>query len=484
MAANQHNTDRTFKTIATLAVILVLITGALGYWWMHKSRTVSTAPPSPPATLPSGAETGKPSPAPPQAAPEPARKPDAVVRYDITDEDFKALMSRRKARFGLKDSVDMIVEPGETVEVGGISVPMEEILDNIRVKTGGIVEEDIGPTLSTVSEGERIDRLYTQLKEKERRFRELAEALAGAAPDTPGVAENLREFESLRDIVADYHEYRRTLTAIRDWETLLESGDLRNQLASEADLLGRQSEDMARDLAARLGTTADPATLEADLLKILAESRARLKEIDTAPGSPTTDAAAAAHLVRERNALAERIALLDKYEGVLTRRKTILELASLGEAEATARIESEMKALRTRAEGLEDSLTDRLLPGERINAYGIYIVRPGDNIWNVHFQFLKENFKHRGIVLSPRDDEPDESGTSSGVGKILKFAEGMVYIYNLRERRLAEDINIIQPMTKIIVFNMAKAIELIKKVGYEDIQKIQYDGETLWLPST
>ena len=70
------------------------------------------------------------------------------------------------------------------------------------------------------------------------------------------------------------------------------------------------------------------------------------------------------------------------------------------------------------------------------------------------------------------------------MGKILKFAEGMVYIYNLREHRLAEDINIIHPMSKIIVFNMAKAIELIKQINYEDIKHIQFDGETLWLPST
>lgn len=483
MAANQHNTDRTFKTIATLAVILVLITGALGYWWMHKARTPAAPPASAPASPPSGAGAEK-LPEPPQAAPEPARKPEAVVRYDITDEDFKALMSRRKARFGLKDSVDMIVESGETVEVGGISVPMEEILDNIRVKSGGIVEEDIGPTLSTVSEGERIDRLYTQLKEKEKRFRELAAALAEAAPGTPGVAETLREFESLKGIVADYHEYRRTLTAIRDWEALLEADDLREKLASEADLLRRQGEDMARDLAARLGTAPDPAAREADLLKILAESRARLTEIDAALEASAADPAKTAHLVRERNALAERIALLEKYEGLLARRQKIQEWGALSEADAADRIRSEAKALRARADGLEDALTDLLLPGERINAYGIYIVRPGDNIWNVHFQFLKENFKHRGIVLSPRDDEPDARGASSGVGKILKFAEGMVYIYNLRERRLAEDINIIQPMTKIIVFNMAKAIELIKQVSYEDIRKIQYDGETLWLPSS
>ena len=58
---------------------------------------------------------GKAAPGTSAGGPEPARKPEAVVRYDITDEDFKALMSRRKARFGLKDSVDMIVESGETV---------------------------------------------------------------------------------------------------------------------------------------------------------------------------------------------------------------------------------------------------------------------------------------------------------------------------------------------------------------------------------
>ena len=483
MPGIQHNRDRTFKTIATLAVILVLTIGGLGYWWMHKTRSVATTPPSATLPPPSSTDVEEPSPVSPQA-PEPVKKPDVVVRYDITDEDFKALMSRRKARFGLKDSVDMIVESGETVEVGGISVPMEEILDNIRVKAGGIVEEDIGPTLSTVSEGERIDRLYTQLKEKEKRFREVVTSLAEAAPDTPGVAETLREFESLKGIVTDYHEYRRTLTTIRDWEALLEADDLRKKLASEADLLRQQSEDMARDLSTRFGTAPDPATREEDLLRILAESRARLTEIDAALGASDADPMKTAHLIRERNTLAERITLLEKYEGLLARRQKIQEWAALSESEATDRIRSETKALRARADGLEDALTDLLLPGERINAYGIYIVRPGDNIWNVHFQFLKENFKHRGIILSPRDDEPDARGSSSGVGKILKFAEGMVYIYNLRERRLAEDINIIQPMTKIIVFNMAKAIELIKQVSYEDIRKIQYDGETLWLPSS
>ena len=221
------------------------------------------------------------APAPP-AVPETPKQPDAVVHYDITDDDFKALMSRRKARFGLKDSVDMIVESGETVEVGGISVPMEEILDKIRLKTGAMVETDLGPTLSTVSEGERVDRLFTQLKEKEKRFRELAVDLADAPADAPDTDEKLREFESLREVVADYQEYRRALSAIRDWELVLESPDLREKLTSEADLLTRQKQQMEQDLAVRLGTVADPAAMETHLLKILAESRVRLKEIDDA----------------------------------------------------------------------------------------------------------------------------------------------------------------------------------------------------------
>ncbi len=34
-----------------------------------------------------------------------------------------------------------------------------------------------------------------------------------------------------------------------------------------------------------------------------------------------------------------------------------------------------------------------------------------------------------------KDIEPDRRGLSSSVGKILKFSEKMVYIYNLEERK-------------------------------------------------
>jgi len=37
----------------------------------------------------------------------------------------------------------------------------------------------------------------------------------------------------------------------------------------------------------------------------------------------------------------------------------------------------------------------------RIKVYGIYVVQPGDNIWNIHFHILKEYYQSRGINISP-----------------------------------------------------------------------------------
>ncbi|UCF85496.1 MAG: hypothetical protein JSV50_07635, partial [Desulfobacteraceae bacterium] len=62
--------------------------------------------------------------------------------------------------------------------------------------------------------------------------------------------------------------------------------------------------------------------------------------------------------------------------------------------------------------------------------YGIYVVRPGDNLWNIHFALLREYFGARGTVIPPVADEP-LGHRSSGIGCILKYAEKMVYIFNL-----------------------------------------------------
>ena len=119
---------------------------------------------------------------------------------------------------------------------------------------------------------------------------------------------------------------------------------------------------------------------------------------------------------------------------------------------------------------------------EKLESFGIYVVQPKDNIWNIHFNFLKDYFKHKGISLSPLADEPIKGGQSSGIGKLLKFSERTVNIYNLKERKLDVDLNLIYPLSKVVVYNMDQIFTLLDFIDYEHINRIQFDGETLWIP--
>jgi hypothetical protein len=74
-------------------------------------------------------------------------------------------------------------------------------------------------------------------------------------------------------------------------------------------------------------------------------------------------------------------------------------------------------------------------------------------------------------------------GYSTGVGKILKFSENLVHIYNLRERTLDSDLHFIHPLSKIVVYNMGRVFALLDRIDYKDVNRIQFDGETLWLPA-
>jgi uncharacterized protein (UPF0248 family) len=122
-------------------------------------------------------------------------------------------------------------------------------------------------------------------------------------------------------------------------------------------------------------------------------------------------------------------------------------------------------------------------PKYKIETFGIYIVKKGDSIWNIHFKFLKDFFDHKGIPLAPTSDEPDQSGYSSGVGKILKFSENLVSIYNIKENRLDLDLNLIHPLNKLVVYNMTQIFGLLDSIDYQNVNNIQFDGETLWIPS-
>jgi hypothetical protein len=164
--------------------------------------------------------------------------------------------------------------------------------------------------------------------------------------------------------------------------------------------------------------------------------------------------------------------------------KTLIAMKNL-EALAAMKesLRDEINTLLLQKGDLEAELKILLKKKERPEAYGIYVVRTNDNLWNIHFKFLKEYFNQKGIQLSSQSDEPDETGQSSGVGKILKFSESMVFIYNIREHRRASDINLLYPYSKIIVFNMEKVFELLKDLEYSDINRLEFDGENLWLPA-
>ncbi|MEE8399729.1 MAG: hypothetical protein V3S89_12035, partial [Desulfobacterales bacterium] len=118
-----------------------------------------------------------------------------------------------------------------------------------------------------------------------------------------------------------------------------------------------------------------------------------------------------------------------------------------------------------------------------IKEFGIYVVQPGDNIWNVHFRFLQSYFEKKNVPISPLADEPKDHGTSSGVGKILKFSENIVYIYNIDKRALDIDLNMIHPQTKLVIYNMDRVFGLLDQIDYERVNRIEFDGETLWIPA-
>jgi len=122
-------------------------------------------------------------------------------------------------------------------------------------------------------------------------------------------------------------------------------------------------------------------------------------------------------------------------------------------------------------------------PYETSTYLGIRVVQPGTNIWEIHFALLKEYFQYKGVQISPNADEPKKSGESSGVGKILKFSEQLVNIYNLKTQTFEHDLNVIQPMSVIVIYNMSQIFGVLDDIDYSVIDRIEFDGESLWIPS-
>ena len=127
-------------------------------------------------------------------------------------------------------------------------------------------------------------------------------------------------------------------------------------------------------------------------------------------------------------------------------------------------------------------LLDRPLKGRKISAWGVHLVRPGENLWDIHYALLREYLASRGIKLPPHADRPDAQGRSSGVGKILKFAEHMVGVYNLKTGRMSADLNHLEPGRKVVVFNLTEIFQQLAKIDPHNLSGVMYDGRVLLFP--
>ncbi len=219
-----------------------------------------------------------------------------------------------------------------------------------------------------------------------------------------------------------------------------------------------------------------------DKLKALSEEFADLDR-------QLTDSTTAADPVKEQQIrkrqteIAGMVDLYRRYQDVLeTLKKTRTDLDTAQGEQATV-LSQKLDALKKDLTVLEDLILASIGTEQDLDAYGIYVVRPKDNIWNIHFQFLRDYFTHKGVILSPVADEPSTAGESSGVGRLLKFSETMVHIYNVREKTLDSDLHLIQPLTKIVVFNLGRVFAMLESLDYSEVSRIRFDGETLWLPA-
>lgn len=219
-----------------------------------------------------------------------------------------------------------------------------------------------------------------------------------------------------------------------------------------------------------------PAAL--DRLKALEKEYNQLKtRVKSTSGE--TDSATRRHLEK----LSAKLRTYHAYQDVRQNLDDARQRLAGAQPNQVAGIKKEIDALTEERTKLEKTILAAMQADQDLNAYGIHVVKPGDNIWNIHFQFLKDYFLHKGVTLSPGADEAGVKGQSSGVGRLLKFSESMVHIYNLREKRIDPDLNLIHPLSKIVVFNLAKVFELLESINFNEVDRIRFDGEMLWLPA-
>ena len=121
---------------------------------------------------------------------------------------------------------------------------------------------------------------------------------------------------------------------------------------------------------------------------------------------------------------------------------------------------------------------------EKISVWGVHVVRPGESLWSIHFRLLREYMAARGVKLGAKADQPTTEGYSSGVGKVLKFAEHMVGVYNTQTRHMSRNLNMLEPGHKVVVYNLTEIFAQLAKINPRDLSGVMYDGRVLFFPES
>ncbi len=487
------HSDRSFKIIIIVSLLLIGALALFWFWPRLEPLVSGFYPPTPaPPARPGDESPRVPQPSPP-SKPSPRSSPDlrepAVVDLGKmeSDADFQALMERRKERYGIEDSLDMILGPEESLKIGDTTIPMAEIRERIRLKQGRLSEENLAFQGPPEAAKKAREELFDRLEESRKRYYKVDQVLKYpglvAGPET--YQDYLKEKETLEDLAADFQQYQESQEALERHKKLYPQDEtaIRKALTEKQARLEAAREKSARALKKALGLSPDADEQALDQALDQAKTRMEVLEKRLLDPKPPADPAQYESWMAEYGKLRQLLADAREYEQLGRALRENQKLLAAPQGTLKQRLKAHLNDLRLQTDGLEGSFKRRLMPEHYVQAYGIHVVRPKDNVWNIHFDFLREYFENRGITLSPRADEPLKPGVSSGVGKILKFSENMVHIYNVRERRLSMNLDRIHPQNKIVVFNLGRAFSLLDQIDYQNVRHIEFDGQTLWIPA-
>ena len=377
-------------------------------------------------------------------------------------------------RYRRTDSAVEELEALRNLDPAQLDAALAERIADLKAQSARRTDPD-APPIDPEAES-RLKALAGELTDPEtRRALEADPAL--------GERETLAGLERLLDDYADYEALNERMAEIRaeirnaDLEGKRRALEAIAELKPDAEAL---EDRITAGLAAHVPDLAEAGDLEGAMERVAEEVEA----LRAAADHPEAAARRERYLSAARAYTALRGQLAGERERAwIEERIAALEAIRAAGSEAPEALARRLGDLRVRRSDLADRLARQTGAAGGVEAYGIHVVQPGDNIWDIHFRFLREYFEDRGVTLSPVDDEPTAPGRSSGVGRILKFSENMVYIYNIRERQLGTDLDLIHPLSKIVVFNLGRALALLDRIDYRRIDRVRFDGETLWVPA-